>query len=86
VRAALLAHHYRHDSDWTGEDLAKASSRVATWRSTVTSSRHNDVLDEVRAALDAHPDTPSALEAIDLAAQSGYNVAAAAATLLGVTL
>jgi len=85
VRLALLAHHYRHDWEWRSDDLASAQSRLATWRSTLNVARTNDVLDEVRAALDDDLDTPRALDAIDMAAQSGYSVAPAAA-LLGVTL
>jgi L-cysteine:1D-myo-inositol 2-amino-2-deoxy-alpha-D-glucopyranoside ligase len=85
ARLALLAHHYRFDWEWQDSELARAHSRLATWRSTLNSGRTNDVLDEVRAALDDDLDTPRALEAIDVAAQSGYSVAPAAA-LLGVTL
>jgi L-cysteine:1D-myo-inositol 2-amino-2-deoxy-alpha-D-glucopyranoside ligase len=85
VRLSLLAHHYRHDWEWGTDDLATAQSRLSTWRSTTSNQRANDVLDEVRAALDEDLDAPGALAAIDVAAQSGHNVAAAAA-LLGVTL
>jgi L-cysteine:1D-myo-inositol 2-amino-2-deoxy-alpha-D-glucopyranoside ligase len=85
VRLALLAHHYRHDWEWGPGDLARAVSRLATWRSTATSTRRSDVLDEVRDALDDDLDVPRAIEAIDVAAQSGVAVTSAAA-LLGVTL
>jgi L-cysteine:1D-myo-inositol 2-amino-2-deoxy-alpha-D-glucopyranoside ligase len=32
IRLAILAHHYRGDWDWTGEGLAAAERRLATWR------------------------------------------------------
>jgi len=85
VRVALLQQHYRSDWEWTNDILLRAQSRLSTWRSTLLSGRTNDVIDEVRASLDNDLDTPSALNAIDLAAQSGYVVGPAAA-LLGVTL
>jgi L-cysteine:1D-myo-inositol 2-amino-2-deoxy-alpha-D-glucopyranoside ligase len=85
VRLALLAHHYRFDWQWRDEDLTTAQSRLSTWRSTQGSTRTDDILDQVRVALDNDLDTPSALAAIDVAAQCGFNVSHAAA-LLGVTL
>jgi L-cysteine:1D-myo-inositol 2-amino-2-deoxy-alpha-D-glucopyranoside ligase len=85
VRLALLSHHYRHDWEWHEDELAKAQSRLATWRSTLASTSSSDVLDRVRAALDDDLDVPGALDAIDMAAQSGGSVTSAAA-LLGVTL
>ena len=85
VRLALLDHHYRHDWEWRSDDLARGVSRLATWRSAASFTRSNDVLDEVRNHLDNDLDTPAALRAIDDAAQSGFNVAQAAA-LLGITL
>jgi L-cysteine:1D-myo-inositol 2-amino-2-deoxy-alpha-D-glucopyranoside ligase len=60
-------------------------SRLATWRSTLTSGRGGAVIDDVRGALDDDLDTPGAVRAVDDAAHAGYNVATAAA-LLGVTL
>ncbi len=85
VRLALLEHHYRHDWEWRGDELAGAVSRLATWRSTANGARSAEVIDDVRAALDDDLDTPRALEAIDRAAQSGHSVFGAAA-LLGVSL
>jgi L-cysteine:1D-myo-inositol 2-amino-2-deoxy-alpha-D-glucopyranoside ligase len=85
VRLALMAHHYRFDWEWTDGDLARAQSRLETWRTALGSTKSSEVLSEVRAALDDDLDVPSALHAIDLAAQSGCAVTEAAA-LLGVTL
>ena len=85
VRVALLDQHYREDWEWRDELLDRGQSRLATWRSTMTTGRASTVLDDVRAALDHDLDTPSALRAVDEAAHAGFNVAPAAA-LLGVTL
>ncbi|HEY1824599.1 MAG TPA: cysteine--tRNA ligase [Acidimicrobiales bacterium] len=84
VRLALLDQHYRADWEWRSELLARAQSRLATWRSTMT-GRSSSVLEDARAALDDDLDTPGALRAIDAAAHAGANVTSAAA-LLGVTL
>jgi L-cysteine:1D-myo-inositol 2-amino-2-deoxy-alpha-D-glucopyranoside ligase len=35
IRLAILAHHYRHDWDWTGAELAAAATRLDRWRSAV---------------------------------------------------
>jgi L-cysteine:1D-myo-inositol 2-amino-2-deoxy-alpha-D-glucopyranoside ligase len=85
VRLALLAEHYRQDWEWRDELLARAQSRLATWRSTITATRACSVIEDVRAALDDDLDCPTALGVIDDAAQAGYSVASAAA-LLGITL
>jgi L-cysteine:1D-myo-inositol 2-amino-2-deoxy-alpha-D-glucopyranoside ligase len=85
VRLALLGEHYRGDWEWRDELLARAQSRLATWRSTITATRACSALEDVRAALDDDLDCPSALGVIDDAAQGGYSVASAAA-LLGITL
>jgi L-cysteine:1D-myo-inositol 2-amino-2-deoxy-alpha-D-glucopyranoside ligase len=85
VRLALLDQHYRSDWEWHEELLARAQSRLATWRSTLTTGRKSSVLEDVRAALDEDLNTPLALEAIDQAAHAGFNVAPGA-TLLGITL
>jgi L-cysteine:1D-myo-inositol 2-amino-2-deoxy-alpha-D-glucopyranoside ligase len=85
VRLALLDHHYREDWEWREELLLKAQSRLATWRTTLTTGRSSAVLDEVRGALDDDLDTPGALRAIDAAAHAGSSVASAA-SVLGITL
>jgi L-cysteine:1D-myo-inositol 2-amino-2-deoxy-alpha-D-glucopyranoside ligase len=36
IRLAILAHHYRHDWDWTADGLAAAAGRLARWRSAVS--------------------------------------------------
>ncbi len=85
VRLALLEHQYREDWEWREELLSRAQSRLATWRTTLTTGRSSSVLDDVRAALDDDLDTPAALRAIDAAAHAGSSVASAA-SVLGITL
>ena len=85
VRLALLDHHYREDWEWREELLLRAQSRLATWRTTLTTGRNSNVLDDVRGALDDDLDTPGALRAIDAAAHAGSSVASAA-SVLGITL
>jgi L-cysteine:1D-myo-inositol 2-amino-2-deoxy-alpha-D-glucopyranoside ligase len=85
VRLALLDHHYREDWEWRDELLSRAQSRLATWRTTLTTGSSSSVLDEVRGALDHDLDTPGAVRAIDAAAHAGSSVASAA-SLLGITL
>ncbi len=85
VRLALLDHHYREDWEWREELLSRAQSRLATWRTTLTTGRNSNVLDDVRGALDDDLDTPGALRAIDAAAHAGSSVASAA-SVLGITL
>ncbi len=85
VRLALLDQHYREDWEWRDELLSRAQSRLATWRSTLTTERASSVIDDVRGALDDNLDSPAALMAVDEAAHAGYNVAPGAA-LLGITL
>jgi L-cysteine:1D-myo-inositol 2-amino-2-deoxy-alpha-D-glucopyranoside ligase len=85
VRLALLNQHYRSDWEWRDELLTQAQSRLATWRTSLLSTRSGSALDDVRAALDDDVNTPGAVAAVDAAAHAGFNVAPAAA-LLGITL
>jgi L-cysteine:1D-myo-inositol 2-amino-2-deoxy-alpha-D-glucopyranoside ligase len=92
LRLALLAHHYRGDWEWTGEDLPAAAARLEQWRagSHGREAAHDRQageagLDEVRARLDDDLDTPGALLVLDERAAAGVPVAVGAA-LLGVGL
>src|SRR5215475_6547693 len=38
IRLAILAHHYRHDWDWTEEGLAEAQARLGRWRAAVAAA------------------------------------------------
>ncbi len=68
IRLALLAHHYRHDWDWTDEDLRSAEERLAAWRAAVAAPAApgaTPVISAVRAHLANDLDAPSALATID---------------------
>ena len=68
VRAALLAHRYRDDWDWTDDGLRAAQVRVEHWRRAVSGNGGPDAdstLAGVRAALADDLDTPRALALVD---------------------
>ncbi len=93
LRLALLAHHYRHDWEWTGADMPGAAARLERWRRSLaaaagrrgTGAGSDEPLAAVRERLDDDLDTPGALEALDEWAAAGAAVGAGAA-LLGVEL
>ncbi len=74
IRLAILAHHYRHDWDWTQEGLAAATSRLERWREAVRlaagspaggSAKSAAVLAAMRERLADDLDAPGALAAVD---------------------
>jgi len=68
VRLALLAHHYRSDWEWTGEDLPRATARLERWRAAVqlpAGPPAAAVAAEVRRHLSQDLDAPSALVTVD---------------------
>ncbi|MFC7388434.1 cysteine--1-D-myo-inosityl 2-amino-2-deoxy-alpha-D-glucopyranoside ligase [Sphaerisporangium rhizosphaerae] len=68
VRLALLAHHYREDWEWTGDQIDTATARLARWRSAVDRPAGPDagpVLQGVRERMADDLDAPGALEIID---------------------
>ena len=81
----LTARHSRDDWDWSDDRLEAAARRLDRWRGAARGGDGTSALDEVRACLDRDLDTPSALAAVDEAADAGRDVAPAAA-LLGVAL
>ena len=97
IRLALLAHHYRSDWEWFGEEITVAEERLARWREAVTrpvAPSGDVVLAAIRAAMTQDLDAPAALAAIDAWAaddsaedpQAGRTVRTAADALLGVAL
>ena len=85
IRLAIIDNHYRRDWAWTDAMMPRNTERLRSWKDASTGSTDDALLDDVRAALDDDLDTIGALAAIDAAARSGRDVAAAAA-LLGVEL
>lgn len=43
IRLAVLAHHYRHDWDWTDQVLREAVERLARWRAAVAAAARRGV-------------------------------------------
>lgn len=82
IRLGVLAHHYRDPWEWNDGIMDTAAERVSAWRA---SGNGSGGLDEARKALDEDLDTPSAIAAIDTAANDGLGVSEAAA-LLGIDL
>ena len=84
VRLGVIAHHYRDSWEWDADVMPAAAARLARWLAPAD-PEGDAALDAVRAALDDDLDTPTALAAVDEAAEAGKGVARAAA-LLGVDL
>ena len=58
IRLALLAHHYRSDWEWFGDEIDGAEERLARWRDAVTRSlapSGDALLEQIRAAHDQRP-------------------------------
>jgi L-cysteine:1D-myo-inositol 2-amino-2-deoxy-alpha-D-glucopyranoside ligase len=84
VRLAILAHHYRHDWDWTQAGLAAAQARLDRWRAAVAAAAAPadssgpmaaGVLGAVRERLADDLDAPGALAVIDAWADTALSVA-----------
>jgi L-cysteine:1D-myo-inositol 2-amino-2-deoxy-alpha-D-glucopyranoside ligase len=74
IRLAILAHHYRHDWDWTDDGLAEAAARLGRWRAAVAVAPGRPagqvpaaaaVLTAIRDHLAADLDAPGAVSAVD---------------------
>jgi L-cysteine:1D-myo-inositol 2-amino-2-deoxy-alpha-D-glucopyranoside ligase len=68
VRLALLAHHYRTDWFWIGDDLPAAQHRLQRWRDAVarpTGPGGSATLTRVRELLADDLDAPHAVAAVD---------------------
>lgn len=82
IRLGVVAHHYRHAWEWNDDIMPTAAARLERW---LANGQGNGALAEVRAALDNDLDTPTAIAAIDAAAERGEGVSTAA-MLLGVRI
>jgi L-cysteine:1D-myo-inositol 2-amino-2-deoxy-alpha-D-glucopyranoside ligase len=86
IRLAIIEHHYRTSWEWDDSLMPRNAARVESWsRSAGSGGGADEVLEEVRAALDDDLDTPRAIAALDVAAAAGRDVGSGAA-LLGVRL
>ncbi|HEX7740614.1 MAG TPA: cysteine--1-D-myo-inosityl 2-amino-2-deoxy-alpha-D-glucopyranoside ligase [Marmoricola sp.] len=68
IRLALLAHHYRSDWEWTGEDLTSSQGRLVVLTDALAKpagAPSGPVVTEVLEALATDLDAPRALAAID---------------------
>jgi len=81
IRAAVLKHSYRDVWSWTDALMPEAAARIARWKAA---GEGDAGLAQVRAALDNDLDTPTAIAAIDAAAETGG--VSQAAALLGIIL
>lgn len=81
IRLGVYSAHYREDRDWSGEVLAAAEHRLATWREAfaaldsgmvgsvsvgLAGSAEGGIVQQVRGHIATDLDTPSALEAVDV--------------------
>ncbi|HTO01482.1 MAG TPA: cysteine--tRNA ligase [Microthrixaceae bacterium] len=82
IRLVCIANHYRTEWEWQDSLMERAGQRLDAW---IKAGQGDGALAEVRAALDSDLDTPSAIAAIDAAAEAGQGVSQAA-MLLGVDL
>jgi L-cysteine:1D-myo-inositol 2-amino-2-deoxy-alpha-D-glucopyranoside ligase len=80
IRLAVLGQHYRKTWEWRDDLLARAETRLLSWR---RAGQGEGALDEVRERLDDDLDTPGAIAFIDDAVSKGKGVSRAA-RLLGV--
>jgi L-cysteine:1D-myo-inositol 2-amino-2-deoxy-alpha-D-glucopyranoside ligase len=86
IRLGVIIHHYRDPWEWTGDVMPEAADRLARWQAAASGDGNGDAaVESVRAALDDDLDVPTAVVAIDEAAELGKGVTQAAA-LLGVDL
>ncbi|MBC9225000.1 cysteine--1-D-myo-inosityl 2-amino-2-deoxy-alpha-D-glucopyranoside ligase [Aeromicrobium sp. 636] len=96
IRLALLAHHYREDWEWFGDEIEVAEARLARWRAAADRSAGpsgQELVDQLRAALTNDLDAPAALAAVDAwtastgnDAQAPAQMRAAVDALLGIAL
>jgi len=86
IRLAILAHHYASDWEWTDADLDVARARLERWQRAVSGNGGPDAtatLADVRSALGADLDAPTALAALDAWADDALRAGGAADTVIG---
>ena len=72
MRLTLLAHHYRSGWEWTDDLLASGEERLKRWAEAVATGGPDPTatIDLVRASLADDLDSPRALAAVDVWAES----------------
>lgn len=66
IRLVLMAHHYRADWEWTGQEMDRATSRLAAYRAAASrGSSDPRTVEALRRALRDDLDTPTALTVLD---------------------
>ena len=86
IRLAILAHHYRSDWSWTADGFAAAKDRLAIWRRAVSAAPEGSatgLIAEMRSALAADLNAPSALAAVDRWAAAANTAVANTAAAAG---
>ncbi|MEH0057824.1 MULTISPECIES: cysteine--1-D-myo-inosityl 2-amino-2-deoxy-alpha-D-glucopyranoside ligase [Auritidibacter] len=75
IRALLLNHHYRTDWSFTTRELTDSADRIAGWRRALAGEATQDgaeLLSAIHQALSHDLDAPTALQAVDVWAESAH--------------
>lgn len=66
IRLTLLAHHYRSDWEWFADELAHATTKLASWRKAFSKGNGaKNVVQQMVSALQQDLDTPTAIAIVD---------------------
>lgn len=66
IRLTLLAHHYRSDWEWFADELAQATTKLASWRKVFSQGNGaKNVVQQMVSALLQDLDTPTAIAIVD---------------------
>jgi L-cysteine:1D-myo-inositol 2-amino-2-deoxy-alpha-D-glucopyranoside ligase len=85
IRLAVIEHHYRDSWEWDNTLMARCDARLVAWAAASHHEDDDELVADVRAALDNDLDTVTAVHLIDAAAANGRGVMTAAG-ILGVNL
>ncbi len=85
IRLGIISHHYRTEWEWSDNLMPASTQRLQEWAGSIDGEDDQDVLENVRNALDDDLNTPEACRLIDAAVAKGSSVASAA-SLLGIEL
>lgn len=66
IRLTLLAHHYRSDWEWFADELAQATTKLASWRKAFSKGNGaKNVVQQMVSALQQDLNTPTAIAIVD---------------------